>query len=167
MVTTAESTWSLRDRVLSRIQVQSNGCWEFRGASNAGYGIISVGRTPRGNKRAVRAHRLMWELTFGPIPRGLYVCHSCDNRPCVNPDHLFLGTAKDNTADMIAKGRKNQASVVGVRNPRARLTEDQVRQIKRELSAGTGPTELSRRYGVGHGTITSIKSGKNWSSIPW
>jgi hypothetical protein len=109
----------------------------------------------------------MWELEYGEVPDGLLVCHRCDNRACVNPAHLFLGTHRDNTADMIAKGRKNQASVAGTANPRARLTEDQVREIRAELRRGVGPTELGKRYGVGHGTITSIKSGKNWSSIPW
>lgn len=168
MVINTESTRSpLWDRVLSHVRVQASGCWEFVGASSAGYGIIWVGYTARGNKRAVRAHRLMWELAFGPIPPRILVCHVCDNRPCVNPGHLFLGTHKDNTRDMIAKGRAGHRSHVGESNGRTRLTIDQVREIKQELGRGVGPTELRKRYGVGHGTITSIKSGRNWGSVPW
>jgi excisionase family DNA binding protein len=81
---------------------KSDGCWQWTGAANPkGYGNIGRGK----GLGTAKAHRVSWELHFGPIPPGLYVCHACDNPPCVRPDHLFLGTAQDNNNDKIAKGR--------------------------------------------------------------
>ncbi|WP_198527626.1 HNH endonuclease signature motif containing protein [Xanthomonas sp. SHU 199] len=83
------------------IPVPEAGCWLWIGRmSTNGYGRIGIGR----NKQ-YRAHRISWEHHFGPIPDGMYVCHKCDVRSCINPDHLFIGTAKDNARDREAKGR--------------------------------------------------------------
>lgn len=99
--------------VLSRaIPVTESGCYLWEGArSESGYGRVYDG------SRMWQAHRLVWTQVKGPIPHGLFVCHKCDTPPCVNPDHLFLGTAKDNNRDMAKKGRhhcsKAKTCVVG------------------------------------------------------
>src|ERR1035437_755093 len=94
------------DRVL-----MGDGCWPWAGKIHVGtgYGVVYAGGG-RGHEREERAHRVAWALTFGPIPPGLSVLHKCDNPPCVNPDHLYLGTHQDNMADVVARGRGANAS---------------------------------------------------------
>lgn len=95
-------TLSTAERLWSRVVDQPNGCREFTGCLNRwGYGKISF------NGRPIGAHRMAWILTNGPIPDGASVCHRCDNPPCCNPEHLFLGTQDDNMADMNTKGRQS------------------------------------------------------------
>ncbi len=92
----------LQDRLMSRLVETDTGCWEYTGAMDSkGYGSIGTG----GRSKADRAHRVSWRLHHGEIPAGMYVCHRCDNPPCCNPAHLFLGTVQDNNADREAKGR--------------------------------------------------------------
>ena len=108
--------------------------------------------------RRHRAHRVAFEKAWGPIPAGLYVCHSCDSRACVNPDHLWLGTHAENQADMVRKGR----STAGERNPAAKLTADAVLAIR---SDGRLLRELAAEYGVTMGMISRIRRGLKWSSV--
>lgn len=96
-------TATLEERLRSRLVVMPSGCHEWQGSRSAwGHGRLNRGRRGEGN---IAAHRAAWELANGPIPDGLFVCHHCDNPPCCNVEHLFLGTAKDNSHDMSVKGR--------------------------------------------------------------
>lgn len=131
------------------------GCWEWTGAIRNGYGVIGLGGRGAG---VVGAHRLSWEWHHGPIPEDLWVLHRCDNRRCVRPDHLFLGTNADNHADMWSKGR-------GYVHPTAKLQPDDVRAIRAALAAGVSQNELARRYGVWPGQIWNIAHGITWKHV--
>jgi DNA invertase Pin-like site-specific DNA recombinase len=97
----------------------------------------------------------------------LMVCHHCDNRPCVNPAHLFLGTAADNNADMRAKGRARSGGggLPGELNPRAKLTAAAVREIRTLAREGFGYRRLSRRFGVGHSVMKRVLNGQDWATV--
>ena len=111
------------------------------------------------NGRTQRAHRIAWQLYFGDIPKGLCVLHRCDNRRCVNPKHLFLGSVSDNNRDKITKGRHRFGVSNGEANGRAKLTEAQVQSIVRSHESGR---TLGRIYGIHYTHINRIKRGINW-----
>ena len=157
-------TRSLADRLWARVARQPSGCWEWKGyILHTGYGQLSRG--PR-NGGQVLSHRAAWEVTYGPIPEGLFVCHRCDNPPCINPEHLFLGTHADNMADMVAKGRNAvNASVPGWTR---RLSDEQVAEIRRrhirgirpELRSGSSTSELAKEFDCGERYIRGLVSGE-------
>lgn len=137
----------------------NSGCWIWISSIHppTGYGMIRWGE----NKNA-RAHRISWEINKGPIPVGLYVCHRCDNRICVNPDHLFVGTAKDNADDCISKGRNSRGRMIYT----AVLFPEQVLEIRRRYSAKlNSQRELAREYGVTRGNIKMILRRITWKHI--
>lgn len=132
-------------------------CWPWTGAkNNKGYGTLMVRR------QSYKAHRLAYEIKFGPIPAGLLVRHRCDNPPCCNPLHLTVGTYQDNTDDRMERGRDGAAKRRGSGNGRAKLTAEQVIAI---FNDPRGSHRLSRVYGVGRTAIDYIKSGKSWVHV--
>ena len=125
-------------------------CWKWAGSKmTAGYGEISIGL------KLVGSHRVSWELHNGPIPDGLWVLHACDNRSCVNPEHLFLGTQQDNTDDMMQKGRHG----------RAKLSKEEVLKIRAQCKGGVSRNVLAERYGVSRWTIKDIALGYSWTHV--
>jgi hypothetical protein len=140
------------------------GCWEWAGGTDGtGYGTLE--RMINKKRWRFQAHRYSWLLHNGPIPGGLLVCHQCDNRRCVNPAHLFLGTAKDNTADMIAKGRSKFGTLTSETARTTRLTADQVLEIRRLRSEGVLLRELAARFGVAIPTISHAANGDTWRKV--
>jgi hypothetical protein len=144
-------------------------CWEWLARrAERGYGQY------RHEGRTVRAHRHAWRLANGPIPSGLLVCHHCDNPPCCNPAHLFLGTDADNVHDMVSKGRnvrppRDESSVNFPRGERchaAKLTEGQVIEIRRRYDAGDKRMEMAREFGVDYTLIWQIGKRKAWKHVP-
>jgi hypothetical protein len=134
------------------------GCWEW--AANrlkAGYGTFAVSRC-----NMHLAHRVAWELTSGPIPEGLRVLHHCDNPCCVRPDHLFLGTAKDNTRDMLQKGREARGERHGV----SKLTAGKVREARRLREEGLTYAAIGARLGVNASAVYKVVKGKRWGHVP-
>lgn len=134
------------------------GCWAWEGYTSAGYAAL------RRNGKHVKAHRLSYEITHGPIPDGLSVCHSCDNTVCTNWSHLFLGTHAINMADRDAKGR--QGDHAGEANGRSKITLEQVGEI-RSLWAVGGQTkrELGRQYGITDTAIAQIVNNRTWRAV--
>ncbi len=139
--------------LISRL-VADNGYLVWTGHRDSlGYGKLIHGR------KAYLAHRFAWEQSHGPIPTGMKVLHHCDNPPCCNVDHLFLGTDADNSADMIAKGREARGERIG----RAELTENSVRAIRIVYGrGGVSMHEVARRFGVSYGTVHSVLSRRTW-----
>lgn len=139
---------------------ESTGCWNWDLAVTArGYG----GYTET-DGRTLYAHRGMWAAVNGPVPDGMFVCHRCDNRRCVNPAHLFLGTHRENMADMVRKGRSNKAK--GSAAGASKLKERDVSIIKWCLDAGVTQDKLAKLYGVSQGTVGFIKRGETWRHVP-
>ena len=160
--TTDTTTANLWRRLMGRVRV-TPGCWLWMGNTNAG-GYGSLGVTEAGRTRTVYAHRLAYELFVGPIPAGLFVCHRCDVKRCVNPAHLYAGTPKDNTRDMIARGRK--ADPWKNRTTVRKLTADQVAEIRRRTREdGAKRVELAAEFGVAAAHIRGIINGRVWRHL--
>lgn len=148
---------------------RTDSCWIWQGKPHprSGYGFFVLYGTTMG------AHRASWTLFRGEIPDGLFVCHHCDNRLCVNPDHLFLGTHQQNMQDMRAKGRGRNGSRSkpenlprGEDNKMSKLTEDQVREIRRLYAlGGISETSLATEFGVTQSTIGRVVRRECWRHV--
>lgn len=148
------------DNFMKHVEPDTNGgCWLWSASMlfDTGYGKFVLAR------KFEPASRASWILHNGPIPTGLFVCHKCDVRACVNPTHLFLGTPGENVRDMYAKGRSNTPH--GERAGMTRLTAPQVVTIKRELRRGTSQASLGRTFGVHAATIQAINEGRTWRHV--
>jgi hypothetical protein len=134
-------------------------CWTWLGTQHPeGYGMS---RDDKNNRRL--AHRTAWEISRGPIPSGICVLHKCDNRICVNPSHLFLGSRLDNTRDMMAKNRQRWL-VTGQR--RGKLSIEQVVALRREKSSGMSTRDAANKYGISATHVRRIMAGTRHRSIP-
>lgn len=141
---------TLEERFFSRFIKLDNGCWQWRAHTDKdGYGVLP------GDRKNTRAHRLSYELHNGPIPDELIVCHHCDNPGCVNPDHLFIGTKKDNAQDALKKRRH----YVGEKNGRSKLTEENVKEI---LHSSLNGQQLANKFDVTRHTVNNVRRGKTW-----
>jgi len=153
----------------SWVENPATGCWEWtRGRFAGGYGQVHW----RG-KGGQLAHRVAYELQIGPIPPGLVVRHTCDNPPCVNPNHLTIGTQADNIADAVRRGRVATGDRNGARKrpervlrgeaqPMAKLNRRRVRLIRTLSSRGEPQARLAKHFGVSQATIWKVVSGKTW-----
>jgi hypothetical protein len=135
--------------------VPNTGCWEVISHVPTDRGYVQIRLGAQGK---VAAHRASYESFYGEIPEDLFVCHYCDNRKCINPEHLFLGSAKENMKDCYAKKR----GVSGARNGRAVLIESMVREIQ---NSSLSVKELAKLYGVSASPIYKIKQGRSWGHL--
>lgn len=147
---------SLRCALLSGVvEAEPDACWVWSKYTNKqGYGQLTFHATQH------FVHRVAWELHNGPVPEGLYVLHHCDNPPCCNPSHLWLGTLRDNNYDCKSKGRR--VDTHGSDRYNAKLTEQFVRQIR---VSSYSERALAKKYHVGRITIRSVKGRLRWAHV--
>ncbi|HEY1294713.1 MAG TPA: HNH endonuclease [Chloroflexota bacterium] len=172
---------SLESRFWAKVATSTDGCWLWTAARQRnGYGKIGAGTHDAGT---LLAHRVAWELVNGPIPNGLCVLHRCDNPPCVRPDHLFVGTIKNNAQDMARKGRgvlqqhperaargtrngahtRPEKVLRGQRVGTSKLTWAEVERMRDEHRAGVRIADLARAFGVSWSNVKWIVTGKHWN----
>lgn len=146
-------------RFFSKVEIQAYGagCWLWQGAENSnGYGRFTLG------DEHLLAHRVAFIIFHGEIPAGKVVCHTCDNRKCVNPRHLWLGSQSENLKDAAAKGRLKLPDTRAQKNGNTTLTWPDVKAIRRMYRQGSRQADLAAAYSVHPGTIKNIVTEKTW-----
>jgi hypothetical protein len=151
------------EKNLNSYEIAENGCWNWTRCKHPkGYG--QIGTSKDGVHITLKAHRFFYEHYKGSVPAHLCVCHVCDNPSCVNPDHLWLGTNKDNSQDMVKKGRN--PNTAGTNNPNAKLTPAQVREIRESYIRGvTKQQDLADKYDIPQTQVSRIIRGVHWGSV--
>lgn len=145
-------------RLLSKIKRKKNGCWEFQGSIRRGYGQFKI------ENKNFATHRASYEIFKGKIPKGKFVCHTCDNKICVNPDHLFLGTPLDNMLDKTKKGRGYRPT--GEKHHKAKLTERDVLKIRKMYKFFKTPhRRIAEYFKVSRNNVTNIINKKFWKHV--
>ncbi len=147
-----------KERFLAFVE-KTDSCWMWTGARNSrrgGYGMFNLAR------KVTQASRAASLLFVGDIPAGSFVCHSCDNPPCVNPDHLWIGDAQKNASDMVKKGRYTKRTLpCGEKHHKTKISAEDAAYIK---SSKEHRRVLCKRFGVSIGTISKIRMGRTWAS---
>jgi len=139
-------------------RVDPNGCWivtSHTKRGRKGYPRICIGH------RTITISRFIYERYVGSIPEGMCICHTCDNRSCVNPDHLFLGTLKDNYQDAKAKNRHSH----GVRHGMSKLDEGKVRMIRKLATTSITQREIARKFGIDQTNVSFVVRRKTWAHV--
>ncbi len=135
-------------------------CWIWTkkdGSPRRGYGVIMK------DKELVGTHRISWEIHYGPVPQGMCVLHKCDNRACVRPDHLFIGTKGDNAKDCINKGRSNRPS--GEKHRNSIINKIQALDILKRKQFGHGPTQIAKETGISYWCVYGVWSRSTWKNL--
>lgn len=149
--TFAERFWGMADT-----SGGPDACWHWKGFVHPnGYGQLPP----------TLAHRASWEIHNGPIPEGLQILHKCDNRKCVNPKHLFLGTQLDNMHDMINKGRAVRVPMLGEKNPRAKINKQIVHLIREKSDSGMKPGPIAKELGISVNAVRGVVKGASWKHV--
>jgi len=151
---------TIQEQLWNRVEIDSNDCWNFIGCKNRGYGRLGY------KGKLIYAHRLAWILTNGEIPVDMCVLHRCDNPACIFPNHLFLGTYKDNMQDMISKNRQRYSFISGHPSFNTKLDQGQVKEIRGLYDSGDiSQYKLAKLYGVTKSCIQKIISKNSWRNI--
>jgi hypothetical protein len=141
-------------------KITDQDCWEVTSHKSAGNGYIYLLWMRHKHCKSFALHRLMYEYCYDKIPQSLCVCHSCDNKKCINPEHLWLGTQNDNRQDCIQKNRQSKGEK---HSPNAKLTNEQIKEIRDDKKSSQ--TALAGKYEVRCSTISNIKNFKSWAYL--
>jgi hypothetical protein len=154
----AATKFNLIEKHANNYVVSSTGCWEHQGHIHRGYGSAKL--LLKGSLLHLKAHRLAYYYHYKIDPSPLLVCHHCDNKRCVNPEHLYVGTHEDNMNDVVERGRQRGSS-----NTFSKLTEEDVLRIKKRIAAGEKYKDIAEDYCIKKCTIADIATQRSWSHV--